>query len=172
VSYPFADLLLAPGAHPDLADELDLFGRFVGEWAMEVRFFDPTGETIFEGPGLWTFAWILDGRAIQDVLVYDVPDRFPAPPGSRRIGTSLRSFQPADGTWRVTWIGATAGIYLSLRARPADHGISITGVDVDGSPLHWAFTNIAEDSFEWVGRTMSDRDEWWVEQRMTGRRQG
>lgn len=172
MSYQFADLLLAPGAHPELADDLGLFGGFVGDWDMEVRFFDPDGETIFEGPGVWTFAWILDGRAIQDVLTYDVPEKFPAPPGSRRIGSSLRSYQPEDRTWRVTWVGATTGIYLSLTAQPADCGISISGAGGDGSPLHWAFTAISDDSFNWVGRTMSGRDEWWTEQTMSGRRRG
>lgn len=172
MSNQFADLLLAPGAHPELADDLALFGRFVGEWEMEVRFFDPTGETIFEGPGVWTFAWILDGRAIQDVLIYDLPDQFPAPPGSRRIGSSLRSYRPPDRTWQVTWIGATAGIYLSLKAQPTDYGISITGADTDGSPLHWAFTDVSDNSFEWIGRTLSGSDEWWTQQTMSGRRRG
>lgn len=170
MSDQFADHLLARGAHPELADELNLFGWLVGDWDMEVRFHDPEGRTTFDGPGLWTAAWILDGRAIQDVLTYDLPDRFPVPRGLRRIGTSVRSFQPESGTWRVTWIGATAGIYLSLTARSADYGISIHGADHDGSPLHWAFTNISEHSFEWVGRTMSGRGEWWTEQTMSGRR--
>ena len=63
-------------------------------------------------------------------------------------------------------------VCLSLTARPADYGISISGADTEGSPLHWAFTDICDDSFEWVGRTMSGRDEWWVEQTMSGRRRG
>lgn len=170
MSDSFPELLLAPRAHPDHADALELFGTFVGEWAMQVRFSNPAGQTTFEGPGAWSFAWILDGRAIQDVLIYDLPDRFPAAPGTRRIGSSLRSYEPDEGTWRVTWVGATAGIYLSLKAKPADYGISISGTDVDGSPLHWAFTDITYDSFKWVGHTMSGRHDWWVEQEMTGLR--
>ena len=172
MSSQFADLLLAPGAHAELADELGLFGHFVGDWDMDVRFFDRAGATVFEGPGLWTFAWILDGRAIQDVLTYDLPEKFPAPSGKRRIGTSLRSYRPGDRTWHVTWIGATTGTYLSLEARPTDIGISITGADTDGSPLHWAFTDVSDDSFEWVGRTLSGSDQWWTEQTMSGRRGG
>lgn len=117
MAHPLTDLLFASGPHPDFEEELNLFGQFTGDWDMVVKFFNDSGDCTYEGLGLWSFGWILDGRAIQDVLVYDPPDQYQAPPGMRRIGTSLRSFHPETRSWRVTWISATSGIYLSLIAR-------------------------------------------------------
>lgn len=166
----FSDLLLAGGPHHDTVDEMMLFGRFIGDWDMHVEFFDSDGHRTSAGPGIWSFGWVLDGRAIQDVLIYDSPERYPAPPGLRRIGTSLRYYNPADLTWRMTWVGATAGIYLTLVARRTEAGISITGADTDGSPLEWVFSDITDDSFVWTGRTAAGGGPWWVEQKMVATR--
>ena len=34
-------VLLAEGADPELADKLDLFGQFVGSWALDIVYHDP-----------------------------------------------------------------------------------------------------------------------------------
>jgi hypothetical protein len=47
-----------------------LFGQFVDIWDMEVMFYDQAEKETFHEPGEWAFAWVLDGRAIQDLLVY------------------------------------------------------------------------------------------------------
>jgi hypothetical protein len=172
LSQVFSELLLASEPHADVADEMMLFGSFVGEWDMQVEFFDQGGSTIWTGPGLWSFAWILDGRAIQDVLTYDSAESFPAPPGIRRIGTSIRYYHPTERIWRMTWVGATAGIYLTFAARRVDAGISIVGADTDGSPLEWVFSDITPNSFIWTGRTAAGGGPWWIEQRMVGTRRG
>ncbi|MGD2101795.1 MAG: hypothetical protein PVG83_06110 [Acidimicrobiia bacterium] len=166
----FSELLLASEPHAAVADEMMLFGSFVGDWDMQVQFFDREGNTSWTGPGLWSFAWILDGRAIQDVLMYDSAESFPAPPGARRIGTSIRYYNPTEDIWRMTWVGATAGIYLTFAARRVGAGISIVGADTDGSPLEWVFSDITPNSFEWMGRTAAGGGPWWIEQKMVATR--
>jgi hypothetical protein len=169
--HPLDGSLLAPGPHPGYGTELGLFGQFIGHWDMKVRFFDERDNCTFDGIGNWSFGWILDGRAIQDVLEYALPDVYPEPHGVRRIGTSLRSYSPADGTWRVTWVGATADIYLSLTARADSDRILITGLGIDGkTPLEWAFSEIRDDSFEWTGRLADRNGGWRLQQSMSASR--
>ena len=162
--------LIATGATEELADRLRLFGQFIGAWDMRVRFFDEHGETVFDGPGLWEFAWILDGRGVQDVLSYDEVGRFPAPAGQRRIGTTIRSYHPSSDTWHQVWVSPRAELFIVMTASATDEGILITGLDMDGSRLRWIFTDITPDSFIWTGRTSVDGESWRIEQVMVARR--
>lgn len=171
MTHPLDGSLFASGPHPDHEAGLSLFGQFIGDWDLTVRFFDETGNCTFDGVGRWSFGWILDGRAIQDVLEYALPDTYPEPHGVRRIGTSLRSYYPSDGSWRVTWLGVTADIYLSLTARADSDRILITGLDVDAeTPLEWIFGEIQDDSFEWIGRLADGSGGWRIEQSMSASR--
>lgn len=154
----------------EFADRLRLFGQFVGAWDMRVRFFDEDGATVFDGPGLWEFAWILDGRAIQDTLSYDEAERFPAPAGQRRIGTTIRSYHQSSDTWHQVWVSPRAELFIAMQASAADEGILITGLDMDGSRLRWAFTDITAESFIWTGRSSADGESWRIEQVMVAQR--
>lgn len=174
-STPFYILptLRADGPHPDFAAKLMLFGQFVGVWEMDIRFFDPTGVEIFHGPGEWKFSWILDGRAIQDVLTYaDVRDSSKTAPGDRRIGTTVRHYNPQADVWRALWLGATSGIFLPLTGRPSAEGILLEGIEGENTLIRWTFTAITPDSFHWHGWASNDEGvSWHLEQDMVGRRQ-
>ena len=61
------DLIAADGPYAPLADELMLFGRFVGGWDVASTWWDPDGGTRQQDCE-WHFAWALGGRAVQDVL--------------------------------------------------------------------------------------------------------
>lgn len=162
--------LLATTAYPDLTDRLRLFRQFIGSWDMQVQFFDEQGTTVFDGPGLWEFAWILDGRAIQDTLMYDDAERFPAPVGQRRIGTTIRTYLPSSDSWRQVWTSPRAELFIVMEAHATDQGIRITGADMDGSWLEWSFSEITPHVFTWTGRTSQDGERWRVEQLMTAQR--
>src|SRR5918911_4565414 len=75
------EALRADGPHPDYAEELALFGRFVGAWAVDNAYLREDGEERYEAE--WRFGWTLDGRAVQDVLFN--------PPASKANGTRARS---------------------------------------------------------------------------------
>ncbi|WP_342375189.1 hypothetical protein NVS55_28335 [Myxococcus stipitatus] len=164
-------LLRAEGPLPALAEPLSLFGRFVGAWDLDISFFDVTGKETYRQPGEWSFSWVLDGRVIQDVLIYPNPEGLSASPGERRIGTSLRHFIPSLGTWRVVWMGATAGYLVSLVGRAVRDDIHIEGPDEEGRPLRWMFTEISEESFTWLGFLSDDGGVTYrLTQRMLARR--
>ena len=58
--------------HPDLADSLMLFGRFVGSWDLEWIGTGADGQPARMN-GELHFGWVLGGRAVQDVWI--VPGR-------------------------------------------------------------------------------------------------
>ena len=174
VSSTFALLsaLPAAGPHPTYRDQLMLFGQFVGVWDLDVLFFDEAGNIVFHGPGEWAFAWVLDGRALQDVLTYaDVHDPMANAPGQRRTGTSLRQYHPQTNRWRIVWLGATSGILLFLEGGRVGDEIWLEGKEGDSALLRWMFTEIGDDQFHWQGLVSTDGGvSWWMEQEMYARR--
>jgi hypothetical protein len=162
--------LQADGPHPDHAEELSLFGRFVGAWAVDNTYFTASGPNRHEAE--WRFGWTLDGRAVQDVLFY--------PPASKAngtraysegIGTTVRLFEPATADWTVIFFSATRGNVVTLRGRPDGDDIEIVGENRRGDSLRWRFSEITDDSFHWHGFIRArNGDEWRLEQEMLARR--
>src|SRR2546423_8598734 len=118
-SASFAEIVGADGPNAEHADELMLFGQFVGSWDVAAKQFaaDGTSKTLH---GEWHFFWALEGRAIQDVII--------SPPRSERDGTrwamgdyqtAIRFFRPADRTWAATAISPPFNQVNRLVAREA-----------------------------------------------------
>ena len=166
----FADVLLASVAAPDLATELDLFGRLVGRWHVRNRYRPSPEASWNESDREWTFSWIAGGRAIQDVIVGSDRDAAPVV-----AGTTVRAYDPRIAAWRVEWFGTLHANYCSLiaRAHGAD-GIRQDGVEhlADGDvPIRWNFSDITADSFSWDGWSSVDGGRtWWLEQHMDASR--
>ncbi len=149
----FVGALLAPGPARELADAAADFGWLAGGWAGEVRDVGTDG-SISEGQGEWWFAWVLEGRALQDVWI--VPPRWaralPRGPSAAadRYGSTIRRFDRAGGLWRITWINPVTGAANHLAGRRSGDAIELTGSD-DGTPIRWRFLDITADSFRWLG---------------------
>jgi hypothetical protein len=169
------DALGADGPFAEHADALTLFGRFVGTWDVDVTLFDLDGSVRAEGPGEWSFGWVLEGRAIQDVLV--------RPPRAARdssnqtdfweYGTTLRVYDPPSGTWRITWFAPARGGELRLVARADGDDIVLDGVEREPIAFRWVFSEITDDSFVWRGSGSDDDGaNWLVLQEMRARRRG
>lgn len=168
---PMIDALRAAGPYPPLRDELMLFGQFVGVWDMHVHLFDESGNTTYDQDAEWAFGWVLDGRAIQDVLTGPNYRTGGTAPGERGIGTSIRTLEPGTSTWRVYFVSAAGKESILLRARQVGDEIWVEGPDTDGSQLRWTFTNIEPDRFHWKGFTSPDRGVTWrMEQEMLATR--
>jgi hypothetical protein len=144
------------------------FGRFVGVWDMDVRYFDAAGRCTYHGSWEWSFAWILDGRAIQDVIVS--LDSAGSPPQRTAGGTTVRYWDPSTGQWTVYYLGVVTGITTVLRGGPAGDTIVLAGPDPDGTQNRWTFSDITPDSFTWTGLESADGDTWWRNQLMLGAR--
>src|SRR5687768_7282906 len=92
---PMIELLGADGPAAEHAEDLLLFGRFVGSWDVDATYFDHHGTVTGERRGEWHFGWILEGRAVQDVLfspTIDEQRRTGAP--ADEYGTTVRLYDP------------------------------------------------------------------------------
>jgi len=155
------DAIAADGPLPELADELQLFGRFVGSWRLGWRGMHGAGAGL-QLTGELHFGWVLGGRAVQDVWI--VPSPWPAaglPPGVGFHGSTLRFFDPALGAWRSTWIEPVNGRVRRFVGRPDGADISLVS-DEDAPALRWRFTDITPTSFTWIGEISHDGGQTYV----------
>jgi hypothetical protein len=165
-------LLDADGPDDVRADGLMLFGRFVGSWDVEATYWDHQGSEIGQRRGEWHFGWVLQGRAIQDVLI--------APPleeqrrtgeAIREYGSSFRLYDPHADTWRVTWFAPVSGTIVDLTARADGDDIVLEGVEPSGMLDRWVFSDIEADSYVWTGHESLDEGRTWpLVERMIVRR--
>ncbi|HEX2591559.1 MAG TPA: hypothetical protein VHL34_08680 [Rhizomicrobium sp.] len=141
------DALLARGPSPDLSADDNLFGWLVGSWDVEVHDFETDGARRVSN-GEWHFAWVLEGRAIQDVFVTPKRgERSFGPMPANRYGTTLRIFDVASSVWRLVWINPVRNDVDMLTTRRDDGDIVQEGVDVNGTRFRWIFSNITDDGF-------------------------
>jgi hypothetical protein len=97
----FLEALGAGGSAPDRGGKMDLYGRFVGSWDLDVVQFPENGASR-RRKGEWHFGWALEGRAVQDVWI--VPPRGElrlgdAAANTNSYGTTLRVFDPRIDAW-------------------------------------------------------------------------
>jgi hypothetical protein len=153
------------------ADELMLFGQFVGLWDVDVRYYPEDGTTNAHR-GEWSWGWILGGRAIQDV--YTVPPRTEQErEGIEPLvhGTTVRIYDPSLDAWHIVWASPLAGVALNFVARKRGDEIVLEGSTDDGSLLHWIFSDIGPSSYRWRAVSSSDGGgSWRTRQEMAVRR--
>ena len=162
------DRLRADGPRPDLADQLDLFGRLVGAWDLEWHGRDLAGAPIVVSGELHV-GWILGGAAVQDVW------RVPLDPGDSRHmrafhGTTIRFYDSQIGAWRSTWIDPLNGRVRRFIGRTEGGIIILDGLDEDPEE-RWTFRDVTTDKFLWRGESSTDGGRSWViEDEMLARR--
>lgn len=150
------DDLLADGSA--VPPEHDLFGRFAGSWRVENSLFSEDTGSWSHSTLTWSFADILQGYGVQDVLVAD---------SGRVVGTTVRTWDASAG-WRVVWFSPVVPEHCVLAATAdGERGIRLEGVQSDGRRIRWVFSDIAADAFTWDGWCSNDDGEsWWHEQHM------
>lgn len=146
VTHDFLTALTAPGPHPDLGVEADTYGRLIGTWSGDYRD-TSVGGTLRSGPMEVHFAWVLQGRAIQDLWIARDADALAQ---RRTYGTTVRVYDPAIEAWRVTWINPPHNTRSELIGRRVGDDIIQTGYFND-RPAKWIFTDVTATSFTWQG---------------------
>ena len=155
----FGQALTAPGPAPQLADAAHVYDRLIGDWDVEFR------DTLADGRklvshGTWRFAWVLEGKLIQDVIVTP-PDALP-PDVPRRIGMTLRTYDPKIGAWHVVFIVPGAGVRNELIGRREGDTIVQTGLEKGVRPIRWSFVRFGPDSCVWLGESLADDGKTWT----------
>jgi hypothetical protein len=164
-------LLDASGPCEDYGDALMLFGQFVGSWDVEATYFDHDGGVTASPSGEWHFGWVLQGRAIQDVLIMPSLEERRAGVPAREYGSSFRMYDARTDTWRVIWFAPVFGAVVDLTARRAGDEIVLEGSEPDGALHRWVFSGIESDGFVWQGYESKDGGGTWpLVQRMLVRR--
>lgn len=133
----FWDALACEGKSAAVPEAYDYFGKLVGSW--NIHYVEPDNARAIEGE--WHFAWVLEGMAIQDVII--LPDY--------EYGTSLRIYNPATHAWDVAY-GYTGQI-IRLEARKQGDQIVLT--NLQDASRKWVFVRIADTQFHWQNVTVT-----------------
>jgi hypothetical protein len=145
----FNDALHSPGPAADRAEKLKLYGFLVGDWEMDGVLYREDG-TKYEAKGEIHAGWVLEGRAIQDVWIFE------------RVfyGTTLRIYDPGLDAWHILWSDPTKQYFSKQLGRARGKDIVQEGTSGDGTPNRWRFTEMTSDSFHWIGETSDGRSDW------------
>lgn len=149
--------LLAEVPDPDLKEKLQLFGRFIGDWDLDVWMI-PYGGSRIECKAEVHFGWILRGKAIQDVWIFHNP--------RKTIGTTVRFYDPKIDAWRCVWANPVSGIMETLIARERVKDIILEGTSQEGYPQRWTYSDITPTSFTWRGYESRDGKPWQLQEEM------
>ena len=148
----FFKALISERKNISLPEEFDYFGKLVGSW--QINYVDNVDSHVIKGE--WHFSWVLEGMAIQDVII--LPDY--------EYGTSLRVYNPNTRAWDVAY-GYTGKI-IRLEARKQEDMIVLTYIDDERRK--WIFTKIEDDNFHWKNVTIKDDGEWFINAEIYGER--
>ena len=140
----FFEALTSEGKHQALPEAYDYFGKLIGSW--KIDYIDSSNSSVIEGA--WHFSWILEGMAIQDVIVL---------PGFE-YGTTLRVYNPDTHAWDVAY--CYIGKIMRLEARRQDDMIVLTNIADERKK--WVFVNIQDNYFHWQDVTVKEDGSWHV----------
>ena len=155
------DVLDAGGPHPEHADKLMLFGRLVGSWDIEARFLDEEGAVTKKSTGEWHFGWVLEGRAIQAVLITPPLEGRGSDNQSRSYDTTIHTYDPNLDIWRVTVVAPIANLTVNMVARGRGEEIWLEGTSPAGDLWRWTFSEFSDDRVRYQGYVSTDDGQTW-----------
>jgi hypothetical protein len=123
--------------------------RLIGTWDVTYDLYDKDGK-VRHVPGQVTYAWILDGEALQEIWS-DVDGKAVKP-----YGTMISYMDAKHGRWNETWVYPGAGMTMLVSGNVVDGRMVLTGHDQDGALQRWTTGDIQADAF--VGRYESSQD--------------
>lgn len=169
----FPAVLTATGRSPDIPQAADAYGWLVGSWELDVHHYWAQDVSARKIKGEAHFAWVLEGRAVQDVWI--MPRRADRAGGLDKqfnmYGTTLRVWDPAIEAWRITWRNPAGDHHEEQIGRRIGTDVVQLGTRPDGTTTRWSFTEITADSFHWLGEALlPDGKSWRLEGEFRARR--
>lgn len=138
----FCEALTSEGKHEDLPEEYDYFGKLISSW--KIDYVDTSNSSVIKGE--WHFSRVLEGMAIQDVIVL---------PGFE-YGTTIRVYNPGTNAWDVAY--CYTGNIMRFEAEKQDNKIVLT--NIEDERRKWVFAEIEENYFHWQDVTVREDGEW------------
>lgn len=140
----FLQALISKQKQDAIPVEFDYFGRLIGSW--KIDYIENSNSSVRKGE--WHFSWILEGMAIQDVIVL---------PGFE-YGTTIRIYNPGTHAWDVAY--CFTGKIMRFEARKQQDKIVLTNTeDVNRK---WVFAKIKDNYFHWQDVTVKEDGKWQV----------
>lgn len=140
----FLETLTSETKNAKLPEEFNYFGKLIGSW--KIDYVDNSNSRSIKGE--WHFSWILDGMAIQDVII--LPDY--------ELGTTLRMYNPKTHAWDIAY--CYTGKIMRFEARK-EKGVTVL-TNVEGERRKWVFAKIEENNFHWQDVMVKDNGEWQI----------
>lgn len=140
----FIEALTSKDKGVELPEEYNYFGKLIGSWKLD--YIDHNMSCSIKGE--WHFSWVLEGMAIQDVII--LPDY--------EYGTSLRIYNSDTHAWDVAY-GYTGKI-IRLEARKQGEMIVLTYTSDE--KRKWVFAEIDDNKFHWQNITVKADGEWHI----------
>lgn len=155
--------LAASGPAAEYAEQLMLYGQFVGDWLAETTELMADGTVV---PSRWDirFDWVLEGRAIQDLWISPVREgrNVGWSESGNRYSTTLRVYDPKIDAWHIIWVNPPNGYITRQLARKVGNEIvQIADIDASGSLVRWVYRDITRDSFRWCNERSVDQGNSW-----------
>jgi hypothetical protein len=163
----FLEALRATGPLTEGGAASDLYADLIGDWDAEVVDHLPGGVDRRASAEMH-FAWVLEGRAVQDLWISPARRDRQTPALARggkdgnRYGTTLRVYDPEIDAWRITWWNPVSGVETRLVGRRVGSQIVQTGSDAAGRLVRWVFVELDRDRFHWKGEISTDGGVTWV----------
>lgn len=140
----FIKALISGAKNEAIPEEFNFFGKLVGSW--NIDYVDNNTSQVMKGE--WHFSWVLEGMAIQDVII--LPDY--------EYGTSLRIYNLDTHAWDVAY-GYTGKI-IRLEAKKQDGRIVLTFLADERRK--WVFVEIGDNHFHWQNITIKNDGERYI----------
>lgn len=140
----FLEALTSEQKHKAIPEAFDYFGKLIGSW--NIDYVDNSNSRVLKGE--WHFSRVLEGMAIQDVIVL---------PGFE-YGTTLRVYNPETHAWDVAY--CYTGKIMRFEARKQDGKIVLT--NIDDERRKWVFAEIEDNHFHWQDVTVEEDGRWCV----------
>ena len=162
---------VAKSAPPEVAH----FARLIGQWSTAEESLKPDGSGWIASKGAdWDFEWAYDGFGVVDYYV--------SPPAAvkvedetrRQRGINLRTFNPQEKHWVMTWLTAAAAPPSGFTATSTeDHIIMLSDQPGPGGFYRKiTFFDMQDKSFEWKLERSKDQKQWREVYRIHGTRKG
>jgi hypothetical protein len=143
-----------------------------GEWDLAYIVGEGTSQETLTA-GEWTFTWINNGQAVQDVLSVPYQWGEPAEGASPIQMTTIRMFNPKRQIWEGMHIMDGAMVFFAVTKNQTNQ--LIEHYQQDGGPLMvWLFDELTDQSFKVVissssnqGASWSKAAEIWAKRRQT-----
>ena len=149
--------LVAAGPHASLGDQAKVLEQLVGTWDVEYRDILKDGREQRRS-GQFIMAWVLDGRAIEDVWIVEPLEN----QQEREVYAAIQYFDSKTRSWPMVFIDPEHASTAKLTGGATLDGRMVLQTSDLGRPQNrWSFTVAGPDSVVFRDEFSSDGGETW-----------